>query len=65
MNSSTNHYLTAVYFVSAILLGNTTLLSLFLAIVLDSFSSEDEEGHDTKEKRLAKLQKAKEELKQK
>jgi hypothetical protein len=65
MNSSANHYLTAIYFITAILIGNQTLLSLFLAIVLDSFSSVDEESHDTQEKRDAKLKKDKDDLKHK
>jgi hypothetical protein len=65
MNSTANHYLTAIYFITAILIGNQTLLSLFLAIVLDSFGSVDEESHDTSEKREQKLAKDKEELNQK
>jgi hypothetical protein len=42
MRSSVNKFITAVYLVSWIFLGNFMLLNLFLAILLDSFSEEDE-----------------------
>lgn len=38
--------LTTVYLVSWIFLGNFILLNLFLAILLDAFSNEEEEAED-------------------
>ena len=42
MRSSVPKYLSAVYLISWIFLGNFMLLNLFLAILLDSFAEEDE-----------------------
>ena len=44
-------YITTVYFVSVIFIGNYMLLNLFLSILLDAFTSVEEEDHETPEKR--------------
>jgi hypothetical protein len=51
---STNKYISAIYFISCIFIGNFMLLNLFLAILLDSFTAVEEEDHDTPEKREAR-----------
>jgi len=43
MRSSINNVITVIYLLSWIFVGNYMLLNLFLAILLDSFSDEDEE----------------------
>jgi hypothetical protein len=42
MRSEVNKFITAIYLISWIFLGNFMLLNLFLAILLDSFAEEDE-----------------------
>jgi hypothetical protein len=39
-------FIIAIFYIVWIFLGNFILLNLFLAILLDSFLSEDEEGDD-------------------
>lgn len=55
MGSDVNKGISVIYFVSCIFIGNFMLLNLFLAILLDSFTTVDEEGHDTPEKRAELL----------
>ena len=43
MRSEVNNIITVIYLLSWIFIGNYMLLNLFLAILLDSFSDEDEE----------------------
>lgn len=54
MGSSMNKFVSAIYFISSIFIGNFMLLNLFLAILLDSFTAVEEEDHDTPEKREAR-----------
>ena len=60
MSSDQNKYLTAVYYVAWIFLGNFILLNLFLAILLDSFLSEenDDDSGDDEERIRKKRAKA-------
>jgi len=44
MRSGTNKYVISVFYIVWIFLGNFILLNLFLAILLDSFLEEDEDG---------------------
>ena len=44
--------LTAIYYVSWIFIGNFILLNLFLAILIDSFTTEDSESNLSAETRL-------------
>ncbi len=55
MSSDVNKGISVIYFVSCIFIGNFMLLNLFLAILLDSFTTVDEEDHDTPEKKAAQL----------
>ena len=50
--------LTAVYYVSWIFIGNFILLNLFLAIVIDSFTNEENESAASEEAGLIALKKA-------
>lgn len=43
LRSNVNQFITVVYIVSWIFIGNFILLNLFLAILLDSFLEENEE----------------------
>jgi len=52
--STINPFVSAIYFISCIFIGNFMLLNLFLAILLDSFTAVEEEDHDTPEKRVAR-----------
>lgn len=52
-DSTTNKFISAVYFITCIFIGNFMLLNLFLAILLDSFTAVEEEDHFTAEKRAA------------
>lgn len=52
MGSEVNKGITVVYFISCIFIGNYMLLNLFLAILLDAFTTVDEEDHDTPEKAI-------------
>jgi hypothetical protein len=45
MNSGTNFVINILYFVSWIFIGNFMLLNLFLAIMLDSFATIEQEEH--------------------
>ena len=54
----------AIFYIAWIFLGNFILLNLFLAILLDSFLSEDEEldaegDAEKRKKKLAKMKKRK------
>ena len=51
MHSEVNKVVTVLYFLSCIFVGHYMLLNLFLAILLDGFSSVEEEDHDTPEKK--------------
>ena len=58
MNSPPSaNVMVAIFYISWIFIGNFILLNLFLAILLDSFLSEDEdeEEEDSMEKRRLKL----------
>jgi hypothetical protein len=46
MRGDNEKFLVAIFYISWIFLGNFILLNLFLAILLDSFLSEDEEGDE-------------------
>lgn len=46
LRSSVSRPVTALFFLSWIFLGNFMLLNLFLAILLDSFTTESEAGHE-------------------
>lgn len=48
MRSNVNNIITIIYLLSWIFIGNYMLLNLFLAILLDSFSDEDEEMNSKK-----------------
>lgn len=52
MQSDVNKGISVVYFISCIFVGNFMLLNLFLAILLNAFTSVDEEEHETGEKKL-------------
>jgi hypothetical protein len=43
MNGSSPNYMVAIFYIAWIFIGNFILLNLFLAILLDSFLSEDED----------------------
>src|ERR1017187_7804063 len=62
MTSTVNKGITIVYFISCIFIGNYILLNLFLAILLDAFTSVEEEDHETIEKKVARDKLAKEAL---
>ena len=49
MRSDIYKSIIAIYYISWIFLGNFILLNLFLAILLDSFLTEDEESEITEE----------------
>lgn len=55
--STVNPFLTSIYFISCIFIGNFMLLNLFLAILLDSFTAVEEEDHETAEKKAAREKK--------
>lgn len=57
MNSDQNKYLTAVYYVSWIFMGNFILLNLFLAILLDSFLSEEQDDSDNTDDDVIRVKK--------
>ncbi|CDW83739.1 cation channel family protein [Stylonychia lemnae] len=63
--STINPFISAIYFISCIFIGNFMLLNLFLAILLDSFTAVEEEDHDTPEKRVAREKQRIEDLKTK
>ncbi|CDW78727.1 cation channel family protein [Stylonychia lemnae] len=65
MQSDVNKAISVVYFISCIFVGNFMLLNLFLAILLDAFTSVDEEDHDTPEKRAEREKQKRELLKEK
>lgn len=46
MRGENSKFLVAIFYIAWIFLGNFILLNLFLAILLDSFLSEDEEGDE-------------------
>ena len=46
MNSSINKYMTAIYYIAWIFIGNFILLNLFLAILLGSFLEEEQENEE-------------------
>lgn len=50
-SSTVSQIIIAVYFVSAVFIGNWMLLNLFLAILLDSFTAVEEEDKITPEKK--------------
>lgn len=51
MGNEVNKGISVVYFIACIFIGNFMLLNLFLAILLDAFTTVDEEDHDTLEKK--------------
>jgi len=57
MNGITSNYLVAIFYISWIFIGNFILLNLFLAILLDSFLSEeeDEDDEDDAERKRQKI----------
>lgn len=61
MNGSSPNYFVAIFYIAWIFIGNFILLNLFLAILLDSFLSEeeDEDMEDDAERRRQKIQRAK------
>ena len=64
MRSSMPKPIIAIFYIAWIFLGNFILLNLFLAILLDSFLSEDEEldaegDAEKRKKKLAKMKKRK------
>jgi len=65
MQSEVNKAISVVYFISCIFVGNFMLLNLFLAILLDAFTSVDEEDHDTPEKKAEREKIKREALKEK
>lgn len=60
--SNVSPFISAIYLVSCIFIGNFMILNLFLAILLDSFTSVEEEDHETSEKKAAKEQMRMQEL---
>jgi hypothetical protein len=62
MRSNVHFLIVQLYCISWIFIGNYMLLNLFLSILLDSFTSVEEEDHDTMEKRLEKEKQKKEDL---
>ena len=67
MNGSSPNYFVAIFYIAWIFIGNFILLNLFLAILLDSFLSEDEdedELDDSERRRLkiARMKKRKSQL---
>lgn len=54
LGGDSNKFLSSIYFISCIFIGNYMLLNLFLAILLDAFTAVEEEDHDTPEKRAAR-----------
>lgn len=63
--STVSPFISAIYLISCIFIGNFMILNLFLAILLDSFTSVDEEDHETSEKRAAREKKRLEDLQDK
>ena len=51
MGNDINKGISVIYFIACIFIGNFMLLNLFLAILLDAFTSVDEEDHETAEKK--------------
>ena len=60
MRGSTNKYLVSIFYIGWIFLGNFIILNLFLAILLDSFltEEEDDDGSNDEAYRSKKLRKA-------
>jgi len=56
-NNKNSNFLVAIYYIAWIFIGNFILLNLFLAILLDSFLSEeeDEDPIDDMERRRLKV----------
>ena len=62
MRGNNDRFLVSIFYIMWIFSGNFILLNLFLAILLDSFLSEDEEGDNADgdaERKRKKIQKAK------
>ena len=64
MRGNNPKFLVAIFYVGWIFIGNFILLNLFLAILLDSFLVEEEEGddeddYDKKKRKMAKMKKFK------
>jgi hypothetical protein len=57
MRGDINKFIVAFFYIAWIFIGNFILLNLFLAILLDSFLEEEEEGEDSEE--LEQLRKEK------
>jgi len=52
MRSELGKFIPAIFYITWIFLGNFILLNLFLAILLDSFLTEDEEQDESEEAML-------------
>lgn len=52
MRSGVHFLIVQLYCISWIFIGNYMLLNLFLSILLDAFTSVEEEDHETTEKKL-------------
>ena len=62
MRSGSNFIIVQLYCISWIFIGNYMLLNLFLSILLDAFTSVEEEDHETNEKKIERERKQKEDL---
>mmetsp|Transcript_22884 Transcript_22884/g.22161 ORF Transcript_22884/g.22161 Transcript_22884/m.22161 type:complete len:238 (+) Transcript_22884:2482-3195(+) len=65
MDSGANFLINAFYFISWIFIGNYMMVNLFLAIMLDSFATIEQEEHLTLDQQLEKEKKKREELEKK
>ena len=55
MRGDLNKFITSIYYIAWIFIGNFILLNLFLAILLDSFLEEEDEPDGSEEEILQRL----------